>query len=131
MYIVIGCWFYIIRPSVQSALSPYFSLCLCHFELSLYCKASNNNNNNNKVQRYSYKGWPSRVNLLVLAINTMENVLALCEVIGPAVNKQITWRYTRNIQSAHGVCVRACMLSDHYSVCTALTMASDLALSIF
>ena len=50
MYIVIGCWFYIIRPSVQSlffALSPYFSLCLCHFELSLYWKASNNNNNNN------------------------------------------------------------------------------------
>ena len=49
MYIVIGCWFYIIRPSVQTlffALSPYFSLCLCHFELSLYCKASNNNNNN-------------------------------------------------------------------------------------
>ena len=52
MYIVIGCWFYIIRPSVQSlffALSPYFSLCLCYFELSLYCKASNNNNNNNDV----------------------------------------------------------------------------------
>ena len=25
---------------------------------------------------YSYKGWPSRVNQLVLTINTMENVLA-------------------------------------------------------
>ena len=54
MYIVIGCWFYIIRPSVQTlffALSPYFSLCLCHFELSLYCKASNNKiKKNNNIE---------------------------------------------------------------------------------
>ena len=64
MYIVIGCWFYIIRPSVQSlffALSPYFSLCLCHFELSLYCKASNNNNNNNNIRVIDLVSQASRI----------------------------------------------------------------------